>query len=129
MDYEQKGISNRSQATSAATTAPGQELHELTPTAGTSKAHTAIQPCAQAVQQAETTAAVEPTIIRPETVYLAEPIVIKGMKVHYTRDGARYLKQHWQHIYDTVKADTTNKAEIKRMLENYDITIQLYANE
>lgn len=64
---------------------------------------------------------------RPEQVYLPEPIVLHGMPVRYTHEGARYLKEHWQHVHDSVPDKLTDKAQILRMIEVYNQTIELYA--
>jgi hypothetical protein len=64
---------------------------------------------------------------RPENVYLPEPITLHGMPVRYTAEGARYLKEHWQHVYNTVPDKLTDKAQILRMIEVYNQTLELYA--
>jgi hypothetical protein len=107
----------------------GQTIHESTPNQRDPQNDQSIHSYNKAIQSGQAEASANPVIERPELIYLSEVILINGHKVHYTRDGARYLKQHWQHIYNTADDKLTNKAEIKRMIDNYDLIIQLYANE
>lgn len=126
MDYEQTGVTHRPQAAIATAAAHGQELHELTPNPRTAQAHTALQPGAQAVQQATATATAQPLIARPDVVYLQEPLVLFGITIRYSEDGCRYLLQHWQAVMQITDDKRTDKAHIRMLLENWKQYLELY---
>jgi hypothetical protein len=66
---------------------------------------------------------------RPAVIYLEQPIVINGMPVRYSREGARYLKEHWEQVMQIMPDNKCDKAHIKIMLENYNQTLELYASQ
>lgn len=66
---------------------------------------------------------------RPEIVYLQEPIIINGMPVRYSREGARYLKEHWEEVMKVMPDNRCDKAHIRIMIENYNQTLELYATQ
>ncbi|HTJ52602.1 MAG TPA: hypothetical protein VL443_24270 [Cyclobacteriaceae bacterium] len=69
-------------------------------------------------------------MIRPEIIYLEEPILIAGIKILHSREGLVYLIDHYKCL---LKQDVKRLPEITQHMEllikNWEIHLELYKKQ
>lgn len=67
-------------------------------------------------------------MIRPEVIYLTDPIEINGIKIGHTQDGLEYLIDHYK-ILLTHKQSQENKQYMELLITNWEQHLQLYKKQ
>lgn len=65
-------------------------------------------------------------MVRPEQVYLPEAEKLYGIEVRYTEEGCHYLIEHWTAVLEITDENHTNPAHIRKLIDNWNLYIQLY---
>lgn len=63
---------------------------------------------------------------RPKIVYLDEPVKIGGINVKYSYEGCKYLIEHWSAILEITDDKRTDKAHVRKLIEQWEQYVQLY---
>lgn len=66
---------------------------------------------------------------RPEIVYLDTPVVISGIAIRYSYEGCKYLIEHWTAILEITDDKKTDKAHIRKLIEQWHQYIELYEKQ
>lgn len=66
---------------------------------------------------------------RPEIVYLDKPVKICGIDIRYSYEGCKYLIEHWTAILEITDDKKTDKAHIRKLIEQWQQYIELYEKQ
>lgn len=66
-------------------------------------------------------------MIRPEKVYLDDPIMIDGVRIMHTKDGIIYLIDHYKKLLaQNVKREQKDIQHMEVLISNWEKQLELY---